>query len=168
MLGSCCVCHMASNAVGACLDTWVTTTCPQSLPLNRDLLRWHSQSELGWLLCVAVADLLHGGAGRLSSRGRPAARHPIQLQSDPHNPIALRSELPYQVLHRASNPDNVIIIVACAGLVSTFASGALDSALNSAGVSLVNIRRVMEGVACVIKAAGLVAFSQCRRPAYAV
>ena len=118
--------------------------------------------------CVAVADLLHGGAGRLSSRGRPAACHPIQLQCDPHIPIALRSELPYQVPHRASNPDNVTIIVACAGLVSTFASGALDSALNSAGVSLVNIRRVMEGVACVIKAAGLVAFSQCRRPAYAV
>jgi len=39
----------------------------------------------GWLLCVAVADLLHGGAGRLSSRGRPAACHPIQLQCDQHN-----------------------------------------------------------------------------------
>ena len=117
--------------------------------------------------CAAVADLLHGGAGRLSSGGWPAARHPIQLQCDPQpNHPALgaflpRSSQPHQSRHR-------LIIVACAGLVSTFASGALDSALNSAGVSLVNIRRVMEGVACVIKAAGLVAFSQCRRPAYAV
>ena len=83
------------------------------------------------------------------------------------SPILLRSEYSYTFL-TASNPGSVTIIVACAGLVSTFASGALDSALNSAGVSLVNIRRVMEGVACVIKAAGLVAFSQCRRPAYAV
>lgn len=61
----------------------------------------------------------------------------------------------------------LLAIPSTVSLISTFLSGALDSALTARGVSLINIRRCMETTACVMKSAAIAAFACCKNPRYA-
>ena len=62
----------------------------------------------------------------------------------------------------------LLAIPSTVSFAATFLSGGLETTLNARGVSLINIRRWMEGTACVAKSVAIAAFACCRRPKRAI
>lgn len=62
----------------------------------------------------------------------------------------------------------LLAIPSTVSFAATFLSGGLETALSARGVSLINIRRWMEGTACVAKSVAIAAFACCRRPKFAI